>query len=416
MLLATRIVALAALLSLAACTPMPHPAAPSPPPVATAGQRAPITVLVSIDAFRPDYRGHGLTPNLDAIAAQGLSGTMTPSFPTLTFPNHYAMATGLRPDRNGIVENKMRDPARPDGLFESKEKSSADPFWWDQAEPIWVTAEKAGIRTGILFYPGSDRAIRGTRPGIWLPFDGAITSEQRIDFLLDWARRPAPDRPRFLSVYFDAVDKAGHAHGAGAPETDAAIREVDSAIGRLRREFAAMGQPINLLVVSDHGLGTIPPEHVLPLANIVDRSVMDVMTAGGPAISVWPKPGQEAKVAAMLLRPHPHLQCWRREDLPARFHYGHNPRVPPFYCVVQDRGWIYVDKVVTTTVGDHGYDNENPDMTALFLATGPAFPKKATLPKFDNVDVYPLLRELIGLPPQPDIDGTVAPFRGLARP
>jgi predicted AlkP superfamily pyrophosphatase or phosphodiesterase len=412
-----RFAAFAVITALAACAqtiPPPSPVAASP---STDAPSPPVTILLSIDAFRPDYLGHGLTPNIDALAARGLSGTMKPSFPTLTFPNHYAMATGLRPDRNGIVENKMRDPAHPDAFFNSKEKSAADSFWWDEAEPIWVAAERAGIHTGAVLWPGSDKEIRKTRPGVWLAYDTAITSDQRVNFALDWVRRPAAIRPRLITVYFDAVDKAGHAGGAGSPEVDAAVRTVDAAIGLLVRELALMKQAANVILVSDHGLGTIQPDHVLPISQIVDPAIMDVMTAGGPAISVWPKPGQDAKVAAMLLRPHPHLKCWRREHLPARFHYGRNPRVPPFYCIVPDRGYAYSDKAAAShNVGDHGYDNDDPDMAALFVAAGPVFTRPVRLPQFDNVDVYPLVRHLIGLPPQPDIDGDEAPFRGLVKP
>jgi predicted AlkP superfamily pyrophosphatase or phosphodiesterase len=411
-----RFAALACFAVLAGCaTPRPEPT-PAPPQTASIEESdRPLTIIVSIDAFRPDYRDRGLTPNIDALAARGLSGTMKPSFPTLTFPNHYAMATGLRPDRNGIVENKMLDPARPGAFFDSKEKSSADPVWWNEAEPIWVSAERAGIDAGAVLWPGTDKLIGGVRPSVWLPYDSAITSAQRVDFALDQARRPAALRPGLITVYFDIVDKTGHAHGTTGPDMDAAIRDADAAVGRLVAGLAAMDRPANLVVVSDHGLADVAPDHILPLGPLIDRTIMDVMTAGGPVVSVWPKPGQERKVAAMLLRPLPHLQCRRREDLPARLHYGRNPRVPPIYCMT-DRGWLYAEKTVTGHIGDHGYDNDDPDMTALFVAAGPAFPKRATLPEFDNVDVYPLLRELIGLPAKADVDGTDAPFRGLVRP
>jgi predicted AlkP superfamily pyrophosphatase or phosphodiesterase len=73
----------------------------------------PLTILISIDGFRADYLGRGVTPNMSAMAASGASGAMRPSFPSKTFPNHYALITGLRPDRNGIVENNMEDPAIP---------------------------------------------------------------------------------------------------------------------------------------------------------------------------------------------------------------------------------------------------------------------------------------------------------------
>lgn len=378
----------------------------------------PLTILVSLDGFRPDYLGQGRTPNLDRIAAAGVRATMRPSFPTLTFPNHHAIATGLRPDRNGIVENKMRDSARAAAPFDNKDsKTKTDPFWWEQSEPIWIAAERAGLRTAAVFWPGTDVAIRGVRPSAWLPFDAAVTSAQRVDFVLDWARRPAATRPRLIALYFDAVDKASHAEGITSAHNLAAIAELDGAVGRLAAGLKALHRPANLVIVSDHGMEDIPPAHVLPLGTVVDRTIMDVVTPGGPIVSVWPKPGHDAEVAAKLLRPHPHLHCWRREDLPARFHYGRNPRVPPFYCLVTDTGWRYSDDPPKDhPVGDHGYDPADPQMTALFLATGPAFRGPAVLPEFDNVDVYALLRDLLGLSPARNVDGTDMVFREILKP
>lgn len=69
--------------------------------------RAPVTILVSIDGFRPDYLARGVTPNLSRLAATGVSANMRPSFPSKTFPNHWTLVTGLRPDRHGIVANSF---------------------------------------------------------------------------------------------------------------------------------------------------------------------------------------------------------------------------------------------------------------------------------------------------------------------
>src|SRR5215212_2405737 len=139
--------------------------------VAPSPERPPV-ILVSIDGFRPDYLDRGVTPVLSGLAADGVRAAMRPSFPSKTFPNHYTLVTGLRPDRNGIVENNMEDAAIPGVTFKmSNQEAVVDRRWWDQAEPIWVTAEKAGIRSATMFWPGSEADIRGVRPSYWLPFD-----------------------------------------------------------------------------------------------------------------------------------------------------------------------------------------------------------------------------------------------------
>jgi predicted AlkP superfamily pyrophosphatase or phosphodiesterase len=98
--------------------------------------------------------------------------------------------------------------------------------------------------------------------------------------------------------------------------------------------------------------------------------------------------------------------------MPARFHYGTNSRVPPYFCLAET-GWLVVKSAPTKSVGggNHGYDNASPEMAALFIANGPAIRAGGALPAFENVDVAPLLRDLIGLPPGTGLDGDDAPFR-----
>ena len=150
----------------------------TPPPLTGPGR--PLTILISIDGFRADYLDRGMTPVLSGLAADGARGVMRPSFPTMTFPNHYTLVTGLRPDRHGIVDNIMEDPDIPGVTFRmSNAQAVADRRWWDQGEPIWVRAERAGIVTATMFWPGSGAPIQGVRPRHWRPFDQAVSSDAR---------------------------------------------------------------------------------------------------------------------------------------------------------------------------------------------------------------------------------------------
>lgn len=382
-------------------------------PAPARSPRRPVTILISIDGFRADYLDRGITPALSALAKQGVHAAMRPSFPVKTFPNHYTLVTGLRPDRNGMVANTFEDAARPGETFTMSK--SKDAFWWDQAEPIWITAEKAGIRSATMFWPSSNVAFGGIRPHDWQAFDENVSNRQRVDTIVDWLRRPAATRPRFLSLYFDTVDTAGHHHGPDSAETDSAIRAVDAEIGRLRAELAALGQPANLIVVADHGMATTGPDRVILLKTIADPADFR-MIEEGPYAALEPVAGHEAALAAALLAPHDHLRCWRKADLPAKLHYGRNPRVPAFLCLA-DMGWLLLGKLPEEGVdlGSHGFDPDTPEMRALFIAAGPAIRPRGRLPVFDNVDVDPLVRDLIGLPPAAGIDGTDAPFRGVLR-
>lgn len=417
----SRIAVLAACIALQACAVAPR-SAPQPIAAAPNEARAPVTILVSIDGFRPDYLDRGVTPNLNALAASGISAAMRPSYPSKTFPNHWTLVTGLRPDRTGIVANKMLDAKRPGETFTMM---SDDPFWWNAAEPIWVTAERAGIRTATAFWPGSNVAwggarakewpydlTGGARPEDWTQFNQAISDRQRVDIVVDWLRRPAATRPRFMTLYFDEVDTAGHQYGPFDPHTTDAVAAVDKAIGRLREQIAALGQPVNFVIVADHGMAPIANDRVIVLDSFSNPDDYDIVEDGVYA-SVNPKPGKEAAVEKALLGAHgPHLTCYRKADVPERFHYGKNPRVPAILCMPDD-GWTVLAHPPKYTIrgGAHGYDNFAPDMLALFIASGPAIKPLGKLPTFDNVDVAPLLRDLLGLPPGQDLDGDDAPFR-----
>jgi len=406
----------------AALAALPFTAAPpvlaqdNPPAVQPAEQRAPVTILISIDGFRPDYLDRGVTPVLSQMAAQGVRASMIPSFPTKTFPNHNAIATGLRPDHNGIVGNNMADPEDPDHTFWM---GSSEPEWWDGADQIWITAEKAGIRTATEFWPGTTVKANGRYPTDWHQFSVDIDTRQRVDAIIDWARRPAENRPQFLILYIEAVDSAGHEYGPDAPETNETVAMVDSQIGRLRDALAAMHQPANIVLVSDHGMGPTSDDRVIPLYGEIDG--LGIPIEQGAYASINPEPGKDAELADVLLKPHEHMQCWRKGDIPARFEYGTNPRVPQFVCL-GETGWVILAKPPAPDAhsmngGTHGWDNLDPQMRATFIANGPAFKSGVVLPDFDNIDVNPLLRVLLGLPQEADLDGSLEPLAGaLAQP
>ncbi|MBO9713632.1 ectonucleotide pyrophosphatase/phosphodiesterase [Sphingomonas sp.] len=389
------------------------PVSASAQPPAAAEHREPVVILISIDGFRADYLDRGITPNLSALAAEGVRAPMRPSFPSKTAPNHYAIATGLRPDRNGIVANAMEDPEHPRRTFSMKATES---YWWDEAEPIWVAAEEAGIRSGTMFWPGSAAKVRGVYASDWWPYQIDVPEAQRVSGVIDWLRRPDPaERPKLVTLYFDTVDTAGHDFGPDAPETGAAIRAVDAQIGRLRAGLAALDQPANLVLVADHGMAAISQDRVIRLKDLVDPAAYHLVE-DGPFAALAATEGRQAELEAALLKPHDHMRCWRKADIPARFHYGRNPRVAPYFCLA-DLGWQIEAKPHgrdwKPDHGSHGWDNDLPEMRALFVASGPAFARGKVLPAFDNVDVYALLRDLIGLPPASGIDGSDAPFRGV---
>jgi predicted AlkP superfamily pyrophosphatase or phosphodiesterase len=404
--------------SLLGCAHQPSISAASGP----AGTSRPTPLLlVSIDGYRADYLDRGLTPTLQTLADSGVRARwMQPSFPSLTFPNHYAIVTGRYPDNNGIVDNNMVDPKL--GKFSlSDRKAVGDGRWWDEAEPIWVDADRHGLKTATLFWPGSEASIRGYRPDHWKAYDVHMSYDARVDQILHWLDLPPGQRPSFLTLYFEGVDTAGHYYGPDSPEVNHALRQVDAALARLVAGLRQRGllHHLNLIVLADHGMAATPIDQRIQLDDLIDDAHAQVV-ATGPVAGINPDPGYEAEAEAALLKPHPHMTCWRKSQIPARLHYGHNPRVPKLVCSAKV-GWLIVSHrkqllhAKKELLGDHGFDNAAPEMRALFIAHGPAFRQGAVVPGFPNVDVYPLMTHLLDIPAAAN-DGNFDAVKGMLKP
>lgn len=384
-----RVAAIALALTIAACAHTDT--APA------AAQSPTITILVSIDGFRPDYLSPEATPTLWRLAREGASAEMRPAFPSITFPNHYTLVTGVRPDTHGVVNNRMEDSARPGVTFTLSDRQVAsDPIWWEGATPLWVDAERQGVRSATMFWPGSDYELGGVRPSHWRAFDQGLPDFARVDTLLGWV--DAPERPLFFTLYFDIVDTAGHRYGPDAYETRAAAAQTDAALARLVDGLAARGVAANLVIVSDHGMAEVSEDRVIDL---------DALLAGAQARIVWDGPlaGLEPAAGAdlsTLLGPHANGECLTKQDAAHRFGYGAHVRVPPVICLAAV-GWRYRSSQIppyrTPSRGAHGYDPNAPEMAALFIGHGPAFKSGLALPRFNSVSVYPLLAHLIGVTP-----------------
>jgi predicted AlkP superfamily pyrophosphatase or phosphodiesterase len=373
-----------------------HSAAPE------SASAAPITVLISIDGFRPDYLERGQTPTLSRLAAEGAQASMRPAFPSITFPNHYTLVTGVRPDSHGVVNNRMEEAARPGAVFTLSDRTVAsDPIWWSGATPIWVTAQQQGVLTGTMFWPGSDYELDGVRPARWRAFDQTLTDFARVDQLLSWLDGPDAERPRLFTLYFDIVDTAGHRFGPDAFEVNAAAAQVDAALARLLAGFEARGIAANLVIVSDHGMADISDERLIDLDAMMPQGAGRVVW-DGPLAGIEPAPGRETELDA-LLTAHPHGECLRKNDAASRYGFGAHPRVPAVICLAET-GWRYrsvqIPPYRTPSLGAHGYDPADPEMASIFIAHGPAFRAGTVLPTFDNVSVYPLLAHLIGIVPE----------------
>jgi predicted AlkP superfamily pyrophosphatase or phosphodiesterase len=396
--------ALGLLVFLAALAGVPAQAAePQPNPL----------IVISIDGFRADYFDRGLTPTLAALTRDGVHArAMHPSFPSLTYPNHYTLVTGLYPDHHGVIENVMWDARVSPDMFTMNSRNSELPGWWEEAKPLWESAQEQGRIVASGGWPGSEALIHKHRPNYLDVWRDHRKPEEQARMSLSWADLPAAWRPSIQFLYFDDVDHGGHDFGPESPQVDDALRQVDAALALLVAGLKKRGvfESTNIVIVSDHGMADTSDQRTVILEDILPPGIALVRSAGASA-GLDPVPGHESELAALLLAPHPHFTCWRKAEIPARLHYGANPRIPEFLCL-SEAGWRFAsrtDKAYWTKPhpGSHGYDPADPAMNALFLAHGPAFRRGVTLKPFDNVDVYPLLAKVSGVGPEKN-DGNLA--------
>ena len=293
--------------------------------------------------------------------------------------------------------------------------------WWG-GEPIWVTAELQGRRAAVLGWPGSEAAIKGVRPTQWSRYWHDQPHAEKVERLLEWMSLPAEEAPSLMVAYFHDVDGAGHGSGPDSPQVDSAIAKVDSAIGALVDGIAARGlqQSVTVIVVSDHGMTLSSAERAIVLDDYIALRDVDVID-WTPVAAIAPKPGASDRVYGALRTAHPHMQVYRKGEVPARFQFNDNPRITELVAVA-DEGWTITSRAQVARWrennwrggGAHGYDPALPSMGALFIAAGPRIVRGRVIPAFGNVHVYSLLAELLGLSPSAT-DGTLDSVRAIFR-
>lgn len=387
-------------------------------PTREADTTTPPLLLISIDGFRHDYMQKAELPALQKLAADGLKAdSLQHVFPTKTFVTHYATVTGLYAENTGVVANNMWDPARRSRFSLGNRDAVSDGYWYD-GEPIWNTVEKAGKIAATYFWPGSEAQIGGMRPTIWKPYAGETPHDARVDQVLEWLALPEDRRPTFLTLYFSAVDSAGHRHGPDHPETVEAMAEVDRALGRLIEGLERQGiyGRVNILVTSDHGMQQIDLDRYILLDEFLDLSAVNV-SDWGPAAQIWTVDGGPGpdEILASIDTDHPGIRrAWKKGNAPARFHFDDHPRVPDV-TIEAELGWMISNKPYFAGMqrgllnGMHGWDPAWHAMHGIFIASGPAFQPGERLPAVRSIDLYSLMANLMDVPPA-ETDGSLAAF------
>ena len=375
-------------------------------------QSKPYLVLISIDGFRWDYMDRYPTPNMNRLATSGTRAErLLPVFPTLTFPNHYSIATGLYPENHGLVGNDFPDPER-DVWYSLKKRETVEDRRFYSGEPIWVSAETQGMVAAAFFFVGTEAPIKGVYPTHWRSYDKKITGEDRVDQILAWLDNPAESRPHIYTLYFEDVDDYSHWFGPDSAENIEAISRVDGYVGRLLDglEKLPFADQVNIILVSDHGQGAyLPDQQPYLLADHVELDNTSIIE-GGSYLFLHinnDEPGRAASIVDTVNKSWKHGRAYLRGNTPTHWHIGDNPRFPDVilmpeigYAVLSTEG-----KAGKINAGDHGWAPEDPAMHGFFVACGPDITQGLSLGQVNNVDVYPFMLSILGLDAPEKMDG-----------
>jgi predicted AlkP superfamily pyrophosphatase or phosphodiesterase len=360
---------------------------------------------VSLDGWRWDYATRAKVPHLQAVASRGLRAEgLIPAFPSITFPNHYTIVTGLWPEHHGIIANTMVDPRIPE-RFSMTSEAVRDERWWG-GEPLWATAIRQGRLAASMFWVGSEAPTNGYRPTYWKSFDDSVSNTDRVRQVLQWLALPPGQQPAFLTLYMSEADHAGHSFGPDSPQLAAALGHLDDAIGLLDDGIAQLdlADRTTLVIVSDHGMAPLIDGQVIFLDDYIDLSKVTVVT-WSPVLELLPRGRSVDDLYQELHGKHRALAVYRREETPAQWHYRDNPRIPPIVGLA-DEGWQITsherlansEAAGTFTKGDHGYDPRLKSMHGLFVAAGPRV-RQGVVPEFENIEIYNFLCNILNLTP-----------------
>lgn len=379
---------------------------------APAAEERPYVILISADGYRYDYSEKYGAENLMKLSAGGVHAkAMLPSFPSITFPNHWSLITGLYPAHHGLVDNFFYDPKSSSFYAMSNQENAEDGRWYGGL-PLWGLAEKQDMVSASLQWVGSASDAGGARPTYYYHYHEKFSPDEKVQKVVNWLRLPEEVRPHFISLYFPDADAAGHHFGPEAAETQQAVQKIDKAVGTLVEKVQELGlKNVNFIFVSDHGMISVDRDEPLSIPEILnDKTRFDIFNSQTLLRVMVKNPGEIKTVYQELKRNRTDdYKVILAKRFPRKLHYGSKDdrygRIGQI-LLVPKAPKIFLTKGQRTTPGKHGYNPAStPEMKAVFYAWGPAFREHITIGEFSNVNVYPLVAEILGLKIENPVDG-----------
>lgn len=374
------------------------------------GSDEPAVLLVVLDGLRWD--AVDAMPALAALGEEGVRATsLVPPFPSKSYPSQVTLATGLHPDRHGIVSNGFYDPTLQDHFTYGDPRDLSDARWF-QGEPIWVTAERQGLPTAIMALPGAEAPIGGVLPQVHPGIDHGWTHEERVDMALGWLEGRDLEAPaRLATLYLSDADDQGHWHGPDSEQAAAARQRLDDTLADVWDRLQSRRlEHVDLLVVSDHGMAAQQRDQVVLLDRYLGLADF-TLTSANPLTHLWPgNPPYDdpsdttVQIVVEHLDQAEGMACHARQDVPPELHHSDNIRVGPIVCIAEP-GWAigttesWEADETAYTGGMHGYDPAWSDMHGVLVGAGPGLGRGVRVEEVQAVDVYGLVAHLLGVEP-----------------
>ena len=291
---------------------------------------------------------------------------------------------------------------------------------WYGGEPIWNTVEKNGLNAGTMFWVGSEAPIQNMRPTFWKPYDGSMPNKARIDSVLGWMKLGNEKEIDFGTLYFNFVDSRGHRYGPDSQEVVEAIQEADQLIGYLIEQMKSKGllESTNIMVVSDHGMAEVSKDRLVVLDEFINPELVDIVSSSPVMMMNVPREHLE-NLYEILERKEQNYRIYRKENLPERFRLRNHHRVPDL-IMIADLGYTintreYIERRENyPSGGTHGFDNQEKEMHALFVASGPDFKEGYRMRSFQNIHLYELMAHLLEIP-SAGSDGSIDSVKVMLR-
>jgi len=336
----------------------------------------PIVVIISMDGVRHDYPDLGNLPGFERMIKNGArADRLTPVYPSNTFPGHVSLATGAQPQAHGIVDNSFADRER------GRYFMSADTSWLD-AEPLWITAERQGVRAATYFWVGSEQDWRGQGTSMRMaPFDGERPEAEKVSKILEWLALPEEERPGLIMSYWRGTDRVAHRYGPDSKRTHKMLRAQDAHLVALQQGIDALGlwDRLTLMVVSDHGM--TPMGDFVDLPAKLEAAGIEASVAGYTVAHVFIDDPEQIPAARRALIGIPNTQVISATKARSEYQFMHPTRSGDLVVLAQPPA-IFVRpgglegfamgvlRFFGWDFGGHGYHPDLPDMGGICLLEG----------------------------------------------